>query len=560
MRIPSLTKIRTEWYRLISACYASGNKAGQIRARQVATIVRLGPYMMSANVICACMVCAIFWNTGHNLFLMAWSLVIPFAAWIGIRSYLLSQVSNARRTVSVRGINRVSTFAFMTGLIWGGVTIVLFPGASASEQVFLTCLAAGMLCGTGFALATIPVASAAAVSPIAIGSIVALVLDHNQLWLVNCALVIIYTGAILLTAALQGQNFINQLVTQDKIEDQSDTIQLLLNEYEDNSSDWLWQTDRHGKLVVAPKRMAEILCQPPDSLLSHKLGELFPVLQSDVSDESQASLNQLRSKLDNGEPFRDLVVLTSIEDQRKWISLSGRPLIDRYGAVSGYRGVGSDVTTEKSAEARLEHLARNDSLTGVVNRMHFRDLLSTEIMKSRQSEQELAVLSLDLDEFKLVNDTRGHPFGDSLLRSVAKRLVKQVGRDGLVARIGGDEFAILLRSNKAPHDASDLAQRLVSSFATPFDIDGARVRTSTSIGISIAPKHGQDVDSIMKNTDLALYEAKKAGRNRYRLYEPNMGRHLRLSRRLEADLKEALRNNQLSLYYQPLVNSGDRKI
>ena len=548
------------WRRFISACNASGAKAGQIRARQIFAITRLSPYMMSANVICALMVFAIFWGKGSNSFLIVWSVIIPFAVWTGIKSYRFNRASAAIRNVSELGIKRAILNSFMMGLLWGILPVSLFPGANASEQVFLTCLTAGMLCGTGFALATVPMASIAAIVPIAVGSIVALFLDHSTYWSINCTLVIIYTGAILLTAATQGQNFIHQLMTQDKIEDQNDTIKLLLNEYENNSSDWLWETDQDCRLIVAPKRMAEVLCTSPDSLLTQRLTDLFPVVGSDTSGESTSSIARFQATLDHGDPFRDLVVLTSVNGQSKWISLSGRPIRDRSGVISGYRGVGSDVTTEKSTEARLEHMARYDSLTGVANRMYFGELLSKEITKAKDTGRFLAVFVLDLDNFKLINDTKGHPFGDSLLRAAAQRFITSVGDKGTVARFGGDEFAIILRCERPPHDVETVAENIINAFAAPFEIDGVCVSTTTSIGISIAPTHGDDVGTVIKNADLALYEAKKAGRNRYRQYRSAMGRRLRLSRGLEADLKKASQSDQFSLFYQPLVCSRSRNV
>ncbi len=516
--------------------------------------------MMAANVLCASMVCVIFWNQASNIFLAVWSLIIPFAVWTGLRAHRLSAVMAEKQTASRRSIDRAIKTALCMGVWWGALPVALFPDAGAAQQVFLTCLAAGMLCGTGFALATIPMASFAAVSPIAIGSIVALVLDHNELWLVASCLVIVYTVAILFSALTHGQLLISRFLSQEKVEDQKDTIRLLLHEFEDNSSDWLWETDRDGCMVNVPNRMAEVFCQPRKALLDRKLMDLLPIYEQNHDHESRNSIARLQSRLEKGEAFRHLTILTAINGERKWLSFSGRPLHSRTGDFLGYRGVGSDVTTEKLVEARLEHLARNDSLTGVANRMYFRQLLATELAEANDLGHSLAVFSLDLDEFKLVNDLRGHPFGDALLRAVANRIVKHVNQQGIVARIGGDEFAILHRCSDQPSAATALANELIGAFSEPFEIDGASVKTGTSIGICIAPAHGKDVDSVMKNTDLALFAAKKAGGNQLRLYEPEMGQHLRLSRSLEVDLKQAIENDQLCLHYQPLVDSSSGMI
>jgi diguanylate cyclase (GGDEF)-like protein len=175
-------------------------------------------------------------------------------------------------------------------------------------------------------------------------------------------------------------------------------------------------------------------------------------------------------------------------------------------------------------------------------------------LADEHERNDLAVLYLDLDRFKEVNDTLGHGSGDELLKHVAERLSECIRETDLVARLGGDEFAILQIGGEQPKDATALAARLLELIGNSFEIDGQQVAVGTSIGIAIAPSDGKEADQLLRNADLALYRAKSDGRGTYRFFEPEMDRRAQARRRLEVDLRKALQNGEFELYYQPLVN------
>ena len=212
-----------------------------------------------------------------------------------------------------------------------------------------------------------------------------------------------------------------------------------------------------------------------------------------------------------------------------------------------------DITEQKQAEAKIVHMAHHDALTGLPNRVTFHNRLNDAIARGRRGEPS-AVLCLDLDKFKHVNDLLGHPVGDALLQEVSKRLEQAIRETDTVARLGGDEFAILQTQLDQPSDTAILARRIIEALTMPFTLGGHQVLIGVSIGIATIPADGQDPDVLLKNADMALYEAKKAGRGGYRFFEPAMDAVMRARLTLETDLRLAIADSQFEAYYQPLVN------
>ena len=212
-----------------------------------------------------------------------------------------------------------------------------------------------------------------------------------------------------------------------------------------------------------------------------------------------------------------------------------------------------DIGERKEAAARIAHLAYHDSLTGLPNRAVFTDQLSRSVVAATEESAPLAVLCVDLDGFKTVNDVHGHPAGDELLIEVGRRLRSVIRGDELVARLGGDEFAIVQTGGGQPTHAALLAERIVGALGAPFAVTGKSVRISASIGVAVFPDDAANPGDLVKNADLALYRAKAEGRGQARFYEAAMDESLRQRRLLEADLRSAIANHELKVHYQPLA-------
>jgi len=227
--------------------------------------------------------------------------------------------------------------------------------------------------------------------------------------------------------------------------------------------------------------------------------------------------------------------------------------------AGGWVATIEDVTERRRSEERIMHLAHYDALTDLPNRALFHEKLKQQLARIAPGQQ-LAVLYIDIDEFKSVNDTLGHMIGDELLKSVAVSLSQCVSATDFVARLGGDEFAIVQTAVKTSADVIDLMTRVFDAIRDPYECLGHQVTTDASIGIALAPQHGSDLDQILKNADLAMYAAKSAGRRTYRFFEPDMDARVKARRILEMDLRQAITDGALEVYYQPCISLQDSKI
>jgi diguanylate cyclase (GGDEF)-like protein len=244
---------------------------------------------------------------------------------------------------------------------------------------------------------------------------------------------------------------------------------------------------------------------------------------------------------------------TQLADSRV-MSITNKPMAD-----GGWLATHEDITERQRAEAQIAHMARHDALTDLPNRMLLRERIEHELKRVKRGEC-LAVLCLDLDHFKSVNDTLGHPIGDELLKVVADRLRHCTREPDTIARLGGDEFAIIMTAMHQPSDAAFLSQRVREAITRPFELDGHQMVVDVSIGISVAPLDATDQDQLLKSADMALYGAKADGRGTHRFFEPEMDARMRQRRDLEMDLRQALVNGEFELHYQPLVTLDNNEI
>jgi diguanylate cyclase (GGDEF)-like protein len=219
-----------------------------------------------------------------------------------------------------------------------------------------------------------------------------------------------------------------------------------------------------------------------------------------------------------------------------------------------------DITERRNAEAKINHMARFDAVTGLPNRTFFRDQIDRALAITRLNGQSCAVLFIDLDDFKQINDTLGHPCGDQLLCAVADRLRRIVRDSDVVARFGGDEFVVFQSPIKHPDDASTMAARVVEQLGEPYEIEGHHVVIGASVGIALVPDESISADHLLKNADMALYRAKSDGRSTWRFFEPDMAVKAQARRSLELDLRNALANESFQVFYQPLVNLKTMRI
>lgn len=315
----------------------------------------------------------------------------------------------------------------------------------------------------------------------------------------------------------------------------------------DNMSQGVLLFDSETRLIFCNRRYMEMYGLVPEIVRPGRyLRDLLiqRIQTGTFTDDPDEYIVRLQQGIATGDSFNHTVRLA---DGRAF-SVVSKPI-----AGGGWLATHEDVTERQRSEGRIAHMARHDALTDLPNRVLLRERLEHELKRVKRGEC-LAVLCLDLDQFKGINDALGHPIGDELLKLVADRLRGCTREPDTVARLGGDEFAIIMTQMQEPTDAASLSKRIRESIIKPYQIEGHQIVTDISIGISVAPFDAQDADPLLRNADMALYGAKADGRGTYRFFEPEMNTRMKARRELEMDLRKALVGKEFELHYQPLVD------
>jgi diguanylate cyclase (GGDEF)-like protein/PAS domain S-box-containing protein len=263
---------------------------------------------------------------------------------------------------------------------------------------------------------------------------------------------------------------------------------------------------------------------------------------------------------EKGEAWEDTFLLRSREGNYRWFLCRVIPIRDEQGKVVRWFGTKTDITDRKRMEEEIRHIAQHDPLTGLPNRRLFSEIITVELAQSRRSGRRVAIFFLDLDRFKEINDTLGHETGDELLKQTALRLRSVIRTSDTVARIGGDEFNVVISEITYPEYASEVAQKILNEIRKPLDIKGKELVVSTSIGISVYPDDSEEIDTLLRYADIAMYYAKEHGRNMYQFYNPVINTRSLERMRLETGLREAIERDQFRLYLQPLVDVQSLRI
>ncbi len=651
---------------------------GQIRAEQIRAVLRLTPLAVLANLFNVAIVVYAFTGLVSGYALTIWAIPVVVVIIIPVRGWLLLSKRTGTQSASPRAIRRMSRNAAILAILWGLLTISFFNHVDTVHQLLIACVISGMMFGGAFVLAAVPLAAIVYVFVMTISSLIPLLASDDPVYYLDMAgLLAIYACVLVISVLWNGRIFIDRLLAEAGREQQSQWISLLLRDFEESASDWLWQTDSRGHLQYVSARFSKILGQPIDELLNVPFVQLLASSEKEKTGYSTVDLDTLQHAMENQIAFRDLIVPVAIEGEDRWWSLTGKPILDEGGEFNGYRGVGrdvtlakraeeelgrtrsfldtvienipatifvkdarerrfvflnragenllgvtrddligkragdvfskeqaadftardneaissssrivveehaletphngvrlvttqvlsiagqngdpdyilgvvEDVTERKQAEARIAHLARHDSLTNLPNRATFNDHLRLSIDHGQSTGENFAVLCIDLDRFKDVNDVYGHPLGDVVLRAVAHRL--RAAADGIfLARVGGDEFALIM-PNSNQETATALAVRLLDGFAEDLEIESYRIRQGLCVGVAMYPMDGVDARALLANADAALYRAKADGRRSIRFFDSDMDMQLRERRALQNDLRSAVENGRMILHYQP---------
>lgn len=536
--------------------HPASDEAGRLRAAQMSAISNTTPLMMIAKVLCGFFVYLSFYNTSAGALLNYWFAALLILAGLGFSHAYQSKKRGEVKTASTNAYRKASQAAFFSGILWAMIPILLYTNISENERVIIIAVISGLMGGGVLSLYAVPRAMFIWLVILTMGSVIALFNTWTSSSLTVLCLLVVYSISLMRAGYTLSATLANNIISSFKLSHQSETISLLLKDFSENAKDWLWEMNATGQIIRGNEEFFQSLnvsftSIAPGDYQANATGDDFQVI-------NMRSLDNLRKFYNEAVSFSDIIISSSGTNGSKWVNLSGKPLYNENKDFIGFRGVAADITEKKHTEERIAYLAHNDALTGLVNRANF-SIAMQEKLEDKNNNKQWSIFYLDLDGFKAVNDTYGHAMGDKLLGEVAKTLKKIVSDRDIVARLGGDEFAILCNSAGTVQSVSTLAESILSALCKSFVIEDINLDIGVSIGITLRNRDGSDAHTLMNNADLALYRAKAEGRGTFRLYEHQMDEIVKERRNLEIDLKNALKNGELSLAYQPLIASREAR-
>ena len=510
------------------------------------------------NIITALALAIAFWRETGPLIMSVWVLVVTafavFNAWLAMRSWkpMVAPVHAGDRRVLWFSLDLSAASLAFGAMPWWLIATSDVNGRALLAVVLVVFIALG-----SWMFASLPQAALAWALTLCLGTAISFAAIQETFYtfaaalLVFCAMIV--TASILITS----RQFLTGLKNEAEIVRQKKLVALLLNDFEENANDWLWETDVDGRLRHVSVRLARALDVVPAMLQNQPLVSIiassFEAANERMPNRHDQQFQKLRECLQGDSAFRDVVVPAWVMNQQRWWSLTGKPLRDADGALVGWRGVGTDVTARRMREIEMVRLAHQDALTGVSNRHDFGESLAT-FFPQDLPVMPCTLVMIDLDNFKTVNDSLGHAVGDSLLQEVAVRLRAAIGPTDLLARLGGDEFAVIVQGAMDQSRARDFGARLLEAVSRPWVVDRLHIMIRASLGIAFAPQDGGTPDQLLKACDMALYAAKAAGRHTISFFDEDMARRARHKHTLLSDLSTGLQRGEFLLHYQPQIH------
>jgi diguanylate cyclase (GGDEF)-like protein len=468
-----------------------------------------------------------------------WTIPICLAAVLASDA-LLPRFASLARTTARSATRALAGHTFLGGALWLAVAAAATAPGSAPLAV-----RAVIVAGAGAAIPIVfPVPLILLLACLATLAVAAMLGVDPMLLSVGAGLTILFPALSLLRAREQTEAAAARLL----VEEQARKAGRFVEEFEASGRGWFWETDGGGLLTHVSPELARQIGAPPETLANRRLADIL-ALEAAAGEGGGLDFH-LAARF----PFAELVVRPPGGGDISW-ALSGKPNFDAYGRFLGFRGLAANLSARQRDEAEASKLARYDSLTGLPNRATMARMLDEALANAAERRRGCALMLIDLDRFKQVNDTFGHPVGDQLLRQVAARLRTALGEEGQVGRLGGDEFQAILPGADGEGALARHADRIIAAVSRPYEIDGHALSVGASIGIAVARPGKAYAAALVKEADLALYAAKAQGRGTHRLFAPSMHAEAADRQVLERDLAEALGKGELELLYQPVVDS-----
>ncbi len=527
----------------------------RLRGDELVLVARASKMRMLANALICAFVVSIFAPLIGLAVVAPWAGVLCFILY-RTRQTDLDLVDSGARMAAASLERAQNINAAAAAGCWVAAMLV-FPWLSDGAQgMTLLIVIMVLMIASTFVFSTSPLSVLIYLAMLGGGGILAMGIAGE--WHAMGGVILFTIASIVATIEIR-TTFVKARLAEAAVAEKEAVVSLLLREFEENEADWLWEVDPGRRLRSVSPRFAFALGHPQTDVEGKPLLEMIAGnLWS--SGKFPASLHDLAERLKNRENFSNMLVQVSILGEERWWELSGTPMRDEQGRFTGFRGVGSDVTEQRKSSEKIAYLARFDTLTQLPNRLQLTEALGEALRYAVQWRTRCALLMVDLDRFKAVNDSLGHMTGDKLLAQVSARLQSLMGDNQLCGRLGGDEFAIVIRDASAPGSISDLAGRVIERLSEPYQVDHHTLYVGASVGSAEGPRDGGTVEEMMRNADLALYRAKDSGGGEHCRFEPILHASAEERRQLEVALRKALGRNEMVLHYQPVVDANSEAV
>lgn len=527
----------------------------RLRGLEAQQLNRLTFHRFYVHAVMGLFVAQMYFGVVGPLWVCLWLGALGFVQIVGMQAERREH-ARTRQTAKLSKLKHHSFTSLGSAALWGVPLAGFAPFGPIESAVTLIIITGILMAGRVFFYTTTPLNMVIATLINGITCCVPFVMMGQWSIAIGIAL---FTICTVLGAVEVARAHMAARIAESAIIEKEEVVSLLLREFEENEADWLWEIDTRRRLQSVSPRFAFALNSSDNEVEGKPLLALVAGSKWESGD-FPPSLHELAEKLRNRENFSNLTVQVSIKGEERWWELSGTPIRDERGKFTGFRGVGSDVTEQRESSEKIEYLARYDTLTSLPNRLMLTEALGDALEYAEHWRTRCALLMIDLDRFKAVNDSLGHMTGDKLLAQVSSRLQALMGDNAFVGRLGGDEFAIVIRDASDLEYLRSLAGRVITSLSEPYQVDHHTLYVGASVGSAIGPRDGKTVEEIMRNADLALYRAKDIGGGEHCRFEPVLHASAEERRQLEASLRKALGLDEFVLHYQPVVDARSENI
>nr|WP_208403935.1 EAL domain-containing protein [Sphingomonas insulae] len=523
----------------------------RIRSTQLDAGRQLALFLLSANLIGAAATVSLFAVQVPHAVLAGWAALVGIVS-VGVAVRRLSTRHRDGGYATQADLRATAFEGLALAIAWSVPCLIFEPHPGSNTAYVLWMILSVLMTAGAVAMAPLALATIAFLGGLGLSVTVKLLVIGSYTAAVATSL---FTVMLVFICLNRARSLVVIRASQMALGERDETVSLLLREFEASNADWLWETDAARRIVKVSPRFAYACGLDPVSIEGRPFLQVLAGPSWDTGKFSNG-LRNLADKLKTRESFRDLRLPVEVDGQERWWELAASPRFDESGTFCGFRGVGSDVTEQRASADKINRMARFDTLTGLPNRLMINETLALAMADAESWSGRCAFMMIDLDRFKAVNDTLGHPIGDRLLSRVAERLGQLMGDHATCGRLGGDEFAVVVRDATNTAAVEALAQRIIDTLSRPYEVDAHTLYIGASVGLAIGPRDGRTAEMLIRSADLALYRAKDAGRGVYHAYEPELHVQAEERRVLEMALRQALEKGEMHLHYQPVVDAG----